>query len=593
MAKQQKALRKEERDRSRQADVTRATDLGQREATPDSTMPLHEILNRGLTLIEATSGSLMLVDSTGEWLEVEARLGIPHEREEEPRYRVGEGSIAGWVAETGKPYLCPDVEKDPHFAPSRSGRLNFKSLLAVPIIWGNTVLGVINADDPKESFFTADNMQRLSDFANQVAFAVAKRLRRRQVLDSLHQVGVSLTRLTPETELTDVLKQIAEQAVRVLGIDLVTLYQYDRSTGDFLVEGTGPTIAGELLDPGPMKTKIYPDDVAWKIVKEGRSRFFPDAQHDDFVIGVVRHPGEPERPRFVIREKIKSSAALLLKVGDETVGVMFANYRTPHRFSEEEMRILETFANYAAVAIQNARLFEREQRREELERLNEELATAMAIAWQGLTGSTWQHDMYGRALSIRADVQSLRLMLDRIDSLAKELVDTAPQPPARITREPINVNPVLSTVVDKYRRHYPDVAFQESLAGRMPQIMASDSHLAMVFEILLSNAVRAVKDSTRKTVGVVSRVDQDQVVVEISDTGQGIAEDIRPLLFRRIVPEAGGMGLGALLARVTLQMFGGTIEVARTGPEGTTIVVTLPVASPSQMGRSELADERS
>ncbi len=593
MTEGQEALGKEEQNRPHQADVSRTTDSEQRGFTPESPMPLHQILNKGLTLIGATSGSLMLMDGTGEWLEIEARLGIPYERAEEPRYKVGGHSIAGRVASTGEPYLCPDVEKDPNFAPPRSGKLHFRSLLAVPIIFGDTVLGVINADDQREGFFTADDMQRLSDFAAQVAFAIAERLQRRQVLDSLHQVGVSLTRLTPETELTDVLNQIAEQAVKVLGIDLVTLYQYDQSTGDFLVEGTGPSIAGKLLDPGPMKTKIYPDDVPWKIVNEGQSRFFPDAQHDDFVIGVVHHPGEPERPRFVVREKIKSSAALLLKVGNEIVGVMFANYRTPHRFSEEEVRILETFANYAAVAIQNARLFKREQRREELERLNEELATATAIAWQGLTGSTWQHDMYGRALSIRADVQSLRLMLDRIDSLANELVDTAPQPPVKLVREPVNVNPVLSAVINKYRHRYPDVDFRESLARQMPQIIASDSHLAMVFEILLSNAVRAVKDSAQKKVGVVSRVDKDRVVVEISDTGQGIAENIRPLLFRRIVPEAGGMGLGALLARVTLQMFEGTVEVAKTDPEGTIIRITLPIARLPQATRSELANERS
>jgi GAF domain-containing protein len=150
----------------------------------------------------------------------------------------------------------------------------------------------------------------------------------------------------------------------------VTLYQYDQSTKRFLVEGTGPTIAGELREPGPMKTRIYPDDVPWKIVESGESRFLSDAQHDPFLLGVVRHPGEPERPRFVVREGIVSSAALLLQVGTEIVGVMFANYRTPHYFSAEEKRILETFANYAAVAINNARLFRKTRARaEELERL--------------------------------------------------------------------------------------------------------------------------------------------------------------------------------------------------------------------------------
>lgn len=111
----------------------------------------------------------------------------------------------------------------------------------------------------------------------------------------------------------------------------------------------------------------------------------------------------------------------------------------------------------------------------------------------------------------------------------------------------------------------------------MPQVIASDSHLGMVFEILLRNSIRAVKKSIKKKVSVVSKVDKEQIIIEISDTGHGIAKDIQPLLFKRIVPKANGMGLGALLAKVTLQMFQGTVEVIRSGPEGTTIIITLPV----------------
>ncbi|MFQ5852400.1 MAG: GAF domain-containing protein [Candidatus Binatia bacterium] len=351
--------------------------IDQHEAIVDGALTfeevLHQILNKGLGAVRATGGSLMLIDSRGEWLEIKARLGPPHpEREEGRKFKVGDGSIAGWVAKTGKAYLCPDVEGDPHFAPPRSGKLHFKSLLAVPIISGNTVVGVINADSEEPGFFTQDDKQRLSMLASQVSIPITERTRLLKVLDSLHEVGASLVRLSPAGRLADVLEKIAEQAVKVLQIDLVTLYEYDHNAKKFVVEGTGPTIAGVLLESGPMKTKIYKDDVPWKIVQEGESRFFPDAENDDFLIGVVRHPGEPERPRFVHREKITSSAALVLRVGDEIVGVVFANYRTPHEFSEDEKRILETFANYAAIAIQNARLYEQiSQRMAQVRALNE------------------------------------------------------------------------------------------------------------------------------------------------------------------------------------------------------------------------------
>src|SRR4030067_954764 len=96
---------------------------------------LYSLLNEALATIGATGGSVMLTDARSEWLVIQARLGPPRtERREEPRYRVGVGSIAGYVASTGQPYLCPDVKSDPHFAPSRSGQLHFRSLLCVPIV---------------------------------------------------------------------------------------------------------------------------------------------------------------------------------------------------------------------------------------------------------------------------------------------------------------------------------------------------------------------------------------------------------------------------------------------------------------------------
>lgn len=168
MAEEQKISKKENPNNPKQDD-----------GTLDSTTPLYQILNKGLTFIEATSGTLMLIDNKGEWLEIEARPGLPKEGEEEPRYGICDSSVAGWVAKTGKPYRCADVEKDSHFASPRSGQLHFKSLLSVPIIFNNKVLGVINADDKQENFFTTDHLQRLSDFAGQIAFAIAERYRRR------------------------------------------------------------------------------------------------------------------------------------------------------------------------------------------------------------------------------------------------------------------------------------------------------------------------------------------------------------------------------------------------------------------------------
>ena len=83
---------------------------------------LHQILNEALVAIGAEAGSLMLVDNKRGILQIKARLGKPRAgRKTEPVYKIGENSIAGWVAENRRSYLCPDVENDPFFERSRSG----------------------------------------------------------------------------------------------------------------------------------------------------------------------------------------------------------------------------------------------------------------------------------------------------------------------------------------------------------------------------------------------------------------------------------------------------------------------------------------
>ena len=58
-----------------------------------------------------------------------------------------------------------------------------------------------------------------------------------------------------------------------------------------------------------------------------------------------------------MRERVEASAAIPLFVSNETVGVLFANFRTPQTFSLQRRELIELFANQAAIAIRNARQF--------------------------------------------------------------------------------------------------------------------------------------------------------------------------------------------------------------------------------------------
>lgn len=546
----------------------------------------HQILNEGLGLVRAGSGSLMLLED--DLLKIEARLGPPHpERQADPVFKVGETSIAGWVAKTGQAYRCKDVTQDPYFAPSR--HRHFRSLLAVPIISGDVVIGVLNADNEQPDFFTREDEHKLAQFAKHVAApALAERLRRRRALDSLHQVGAVLTRLSPHGRLADVLKQIAEQAVSVLNIDLVTLYQYEQEKGDFLVAGTGPTIAGKLLwyDQRVMERRVYPGDIPWKIVQKGQSYFSADAAHDKFLIGTGTRPARddlPQRPCFVHREQIKSVAALVLRIGTEIVGVMFANYREPHCFSEDEVRILETFGNYAAIAIKNARLQER-------------LRAEEAWATLGKAAANLAHRINNTIGVIPVNVQELRRLLseeklsdrdirnslERIQRNAEHALEMARrllQPFQLSETRHFNVNDLLAQALAEAEIP-PHIKVIPQYASSLPPIQTS-RQLQIAFGELISNAVKAMPNGGKLEVGS-KAVPPNWVEVWIADTGHGIPEELRPKLFGMFAASdiggyRAGLGLGLWWVRTFIEREGGTINVRSQIDQGTKFTIRLPI----------------
>jgi GAF domain-containing protein len=182
-----------------------------------------------------------------------------------------------------------------------------------------------------------------------------------QVLAVLNKIGKSLIDVQDPQK---VLNQIAKDAKVVLGADIVDLYEYNQVLNEFVLP---PIQVGTRRDPNIPKIEIHDDDVVVKIVKGGRPKYFPDAKNAKLLTGKfeVLRENTPDK-RFVIREGVVSSVSLPLKAGEETVGVMFVNYLTRQKFEAEQKNLIESFSNFAAIAIHNARLWEMQKERTKL-----------------------------------------------------------------------------------------------------------------------------------------------------------------------------------------------------------------------------------
>lgn len=190
-----------------------------------------------------------------------------------------------------------------------------------------------------------------------------------ETLEQLLDIGRSLT---TAQDLGALLAKIAKAAGSILCADVVVLYEYRVDTDDVIIP---PTVWGELRQPDVLKEKgerLHRGSLVFKVLRESRPMYATDAVAEWAKVSDAKRTGELEG--FIQREGIASSAATPLTARKEKVGIIFVNYRTRHTFSEEETRILELFAAQAAAAIQNTRLFRREQEQRQRAKTLQEVA---------------------------------------------------------------------------------------------------------------------------------------------------------------------------------------------------------------------------
>ncbi len=133
------------------------------------------IIERATDLLGAPSGSMILIDRPSGVLRIQAERGLGREAKEEILLPIGEG-VTGWVAKEGKPALIPDVQSDFRYVEANP---NVQAELAVPIKWGDEVVGVLNVDHYSRFAFSEEDQDLLTAFANVAAVA----LKNARVLD--------------------------------------------------------------------------------------------------------------------------------------------------------------------------------------------------------------------------------------------------------------------------------------------------------------------------------------------------------------------------------------------------------------------------
>jgi len=470
-----------------------------------------------------------------------------------------------------------------------------RSEVVVPIVRDHEVIGVINVEHSEIDAFAGAEISALETLAAQAAITlqtiryVHMIERRAAALRSLYEAGQVITN---SLSLDRILEQIAEQACRLMDgsgaashLGLVTLVQTDQ----LVFKAAFPPQAWEQLhaEVGEAIDLVHGHN--------GRTGIMARVFHTGITQRISDVTADPDYIAY--NPRTRSELAVPIKIKGEVFGVINIEHSDVDAFEQEEQETLELLAAQAAVAIENAHLFT------DLKKVKGLVGARTALAWMGMASNAWRHSIEGHAVNIQAAVTMLRLDLEKggkpsalaaaleerlrlVDALAGKILEKPITPPLSSEDgvQQVIVNDLICERLDQLWKNKPYSAvagpFLALEATVNTAVWASPEWVRLALDLLIDNAVQAMEPSPRRALTVTTHQPGEQIEIAIQDSGPGIPPELQPRLFMEPIAhpkKEGRLGRGLLMVQAIVETFGGDVRLQATGPEGTTMVVSLPV----------------
>jgi sigma-B regulation protein RsbU (phosphoserine phosphatase) len=326
-----------------------------------SVLDLEELLIKIPQLIarltKFSAFSVYLLDERRQELRIAYAVGYPEGAPDTMRLKVGQG-VVGAAVEEGRPILVNDIRQEPRYkGPLR----NMLSQLAVPMRRKGRVIGALNLLNEVAQAFTERDEALLRQFGAHVAVALENaRLFRseRQYVDTLETLAEIGREMSSILDLDALLTRIASLTKRLIDY---------RTFGILLVDDE----KGEL----EMKLAVrYGKGAESKHVRLGEGLVGWSALHKEPVLV----SDVSQDPRYInLVDDARSELVIPMLSKDKCIGVFDLESPELDAFTKEHKELLTLLASQAAVAIENARLYEQVRRNEE--RIEKELRFAQRV----------------------------------------------------------------------------------------------------------------------------------------------------------------------------------------------------------------------
>jgi signal transduction histidine kinase len=543
-------------------------------------------------LFQREGDVLRFVASFGQASDVHARIREFFRARPAPLER---GSVSGRAAQDGKVVHVPDVLVDPEYTWGDAQKIGgYRAALGVPLLRQGDVVGVIFVAKTVPQPFSAKQIELVTTFADQAVIAIVNTRLLNELRESLQQQTATadvLKVISRSTfDLQTVLEALTTSAARLCEADMAAIarnrggaFYYD-TLYDF------PSGFDEFFKRVPhQRTRAT---VIGRTLLEGKTIQVPDVLSDPEYIMT------PARAEVQRKSGFRTVVGVPLLREGRPIGVIVLLRRTVRPFTEKQVELLTTFADQAVIAIENVRLFD------EIQDKNQQLAEASQNKSQFL--SSMSHELRTLLNAIigltemmvtnvaRFGTENALEPLRRVNaagnhllSLINEILDLSKIEAGKLELNPERVN--LARLIDEVvgtagqlaekNKNRLIVDPQENLGA----LNADSLRLKQILLNLLSNACKFTKEG-EVALRVRKVVDgRDWVELAVADTGIGMTAEQQAKLFQDFTQadsltsrRYGGTGLGLAISRKLARMMGGDVIVTSEPGKGSVFTVRLP-----------------
>lgn len=493
------------------------------------------------------------------------------------RLHINDSGITPRVARTKEPALVPDTNQESNYVRLVPG---IRSELAVPLVQDDRLIGVLNLESRTPQAFDEADVWFLTLLASEAVVAI-QNARYVQQLEQLRRV---LQTIASTRELQTVLAQIAESTITVLGADDAVIFPYSPEVGEFIPD--------KLVHRGQARTHFQPGvpregGIAYTVLEQGLVAVndVTSAPPELNIVPGTGLLGEIGAQAFVgVTLRVREDGR------DKVLGVLYVDHRRPHRFSDTELDLIRTFADQAAIAINNAR--------QETQRRRAERVAAMHTF-----GGNFIHKVVSRLGTIPAYFEEVKEALERDDKKTLDLwlpylamdvqkVEQIMQAAERLKtfqrgeRHPLQINQIIQEVISTF--DVPEnIHLVTDLDPNLPDLTANRLSIEDLLANLIDNAIKAMPHGGKLSLISQGAKDQRWILVKVEDTGAGMSQTVLSRIFEPfygVRPD--GLGLGLWLVQRAVQEMGGEIHVASELGQGTVFTIRLPVEQRSNDERT-------